>query len=55
MKLISEMLQNLPYFWNKETQWASTVKNPKLLEIKNEKNIFWFSYSKNMAHFEAFR
>ena len=33
---------------------ASTVKNPKLLEMKMNKKIFEFSYLKNMANFEAF-
>ena len=66
MKLSSEILQNLPYFWNKKTQipcfyvlffifeqlcicrcpagqcrhidHIATVKNPKLLKMKNEKD-----------------
>ena len=33
----------------------STVKNPKLFEMKNEKKILGFSYSNNMAKFEPFR
>ena len=35
----SEMMENLSYFWNKTK--ASTVTNPKLLEIKYEKNYIW--------------
>ena len=31
-----------------------TITNPKLLRIKNEKKVLGFSYSKNMANFEAF-
>ena len=63
MKLSSETLQNFPYFWNKKTQIvvfsstqssASIVTIPKLLRMKNEKNLFGFSYSKNMANFKAF-
>ena len=36
--------------------WASAVKNPKLIEMKNEKSktIFGLSYSKNMANLDAF-
>ena len=33
---------------------AFTVTNSNLLEMKNEKKTIWFSYSKNMANFEAF-
>ena len=33
---------------------GTTMTNPNLLEIKNEKNIYLgFSYSKIMAYFEA--
>ena len=45
MKLASETLQNLPYFWNKNTQILDFAK------IQNEiKNYVGFSYSKNMAN-----
>ena len=44
MKLASEKLQNLPYFWNKNTQILDFAK------IQNELKNLGFSYSKNMAN-----
>ena len=58
MKLSSEMLQNLPYFWNKKIQIVFFISSnfgflevDVVLEIKKEKK----TIPKNMANFEAFR
>ena len=57
MKLLSETLQNLPYFWNMKTQidffishfeqlWIIVdiflFTNPQMLEMKNNKNSLGF-------------
>ena len=62
MKLSSEMIHNLPYFWNKKTQIGFFVFNFEQLWIFNSgqstvkkiQKLFGFSHSKNMANFEAF-
>ena len=67
MKLSSENLQILLYFWNEKTQIVSffilsnfgfVTVDALVYVAQNEKqtkkNLFWFSYSKNVAYFEAF-
>ena len=53
MKLSSEMLQILPYFWNKKSPIAFFVFHFEQLWICNS-GMPW-SMSKNMANFEAIR
>ena len=59
MKLSSETLQNLPYFWSKKTQ-IDIVEGHPLLKIQScskwklGEKIFEFSYSKIMVNLEAF-
>ena len=77
MKLSSETLQNLPFFWNMKTQivfsqfWVTGFlavealvyvnidrgihcNKSKVARNEKRKKLFGFSYSKNMANFEAF-
>ena len=65
MKLSSETLQKLPYFWNEKTQIGFffissnfgfvTVQIQSFSKWKTKKNyLFGFPYSTNMANFEAF-
>ena len=59
MFMLDEMIQNLPYFWNKETQVGSFPgpiirgKNKVARDEKRKKILLWLSYSKSMAKFEV--
>ena len=63
MKLPSEILQNLPYFYHKKTHvvffhfsFRATLYFYLINAIVYEKKkIHRFSYDKNMANFEGFR